>query len=329
MEQVDPRIKDVFDRVSQEIRAAAERPFIVSVMGQTGVGKSSLINALFQTTLKTDPIRPCTKDVQKVVVTGTSGSELWFYDLPGIGESEHEDGRYLDEYRSKLAESDVVLWAMHADNRSVAFDFNALSRLLGPTDEDARSQMSKLTFVLTKADLLTPPPWLFAKIRDRGSFVPHPDLSSILDEKEHYFHDVFIGPFGHLITSQTYNDSHMALSLPSFQIDQHTVSYQGLLRKQHVTELAARFPRYAHIFQRLYDNYRVIPCSSLFRYNLDQLMVIIINKLGMEAIHRLETFVRPDVLRTVLLEQATTFGNIVIVDPTEKKVLFDLTQMPL
>jgi predicted GTPase len=38
-------------------------PLKVSVMGQTGVGKSSLINALFNTKLDTDPVRPATSKI--------------------------------------------------------------------------------------------------------------------------------------------------------------------------------------------------------------------------------------------------------------------------
>ena len=39
--------------VAGDIQAAAVKPFVVSVMGTTGTGKSSLINALFGTDLKT------------------------------------------------------------------------------------------------------------------------------------------------------------------------------------------------------------------------------------------------------------------------------------
>src|SRR6476661_2745389 len=77
---------------------AANAPFIVAVIGQTGVGKSSLINALFNTDLKTDPVKPTTMTVEKVVVKGNKG-DLWFYDLPGIGESSEADQRYLEDYK--------------------------------------------------------------------------------------------------------------------------------------------------------------------------------------------------------------------------------------
>jgi hypothetical protein len=50
---------------------------------------------------------------------------------------------------------------VHADSRSAAYDAERLRRLLAGVDHDARRHvMGKLTVVLTKADTLTPPPWI-------------------------------------------------------------------------------------------------------------------------------------------------------------------------
>jgi ABC-type uncharacterized transport system ATPase component len=78
-------------QISDEVRKRLEEGknilLKVSIMGQTGVGKSSLLNALCITQLGTDRIRPCTKEIERVVTRGLSNHELWFYDLPGIGEA--------------------------------------------------------------------------------------------------------------------------------------------------------------------------------------------------------------------------------------------------
>src|SRR5690242_8937167 len=115
----DPRLRRLVDEVKGRRDKKRNAPLVIAIMGQTGVGKSSLINALFNTQLKTDPIRPSTKEIERVILKGKSGHELWFYDLPGIGESDQADTQYLTIYRQMLADSDIVLWAIHVDNRSV------------------------------------------------------------------------------------------------------------------------------------------------------------------------------------------------------------------
>src|SRR5437762_1081898 len=162
---IDRLSKSQMDQIKKEVERRlmekAHQPFVISIMGPTGVGKSSLLNALFNAQLQTGAVRPTTLKPQKIVVRGVNGHELIFWDLPGIGESEDADAHYLQLYRQHVMDSDVVLWAINADNHSTTFDVGALRKLLGNLPEAEQSLlMSRMTFVLTKADLLTPPPWI-------------------------------------------------------------------------------------------------------------------------------------------------------------------------
>ena len=69
------------------------RPVSIAVFGQTGVGKSSLLNALFDLTLETSDSEPCTKEPMYVDLYSNSQT-LRFIDIPGWGEQQIiDDGR--------------------------------------------------------------------------------------------------------------------------------------------------------------------------------------------------------------------------------------------
>lgn len=297
-------------------------------MGQTGVGKSSLINALFGTDLKTDAVRPCTKEAERVVVDG-DGGQLWFYDLPGIGEAGAVDDDYLKWYRDRLLSSDVVIWAIHADTRSVAFDLAALRRVLGLDPAEQASLMSRITFVLTKVDLLAPPPWILGTDRADAVFAPGDATAQLIAGKERYFQESFIEPFGDLITSRTHHDGGFAVDHPAITYDNTFVTYRGFLAAETAREFQARYPQFADVFERLADNYRIIPCSSLFRFNLAQVLLTIVNKLGPGAIVRFKKFTSTDQLNRIDLKRARSLCNIVVFDRRKGRIAFDLTELKL
>ncbi|NEO56769.1 MAG: hypothetical protein F6K54_29065 [Okeania sp. SIO3B5] len=62
---------------------------VVVIISKIGLAKISLINVVFNINLKTHVVKPCTMTVEKVVVKGNK-DELWFDDLPGIGEDEKD-----------------------------------------------------------------------------------------------------------------------------------------------------------------------------------------------------------------------------------------------
>ncbi len=300
--------------ILEQVNAIKNKPFKVSIIGQTGVGKSSLLNALFNLQLKTDAVKPCTKEIEEIPITNEQGSTLFFYDLPGIGESVGADAKYLQSYRTHLLESDVVLWAIHADNRSVTFDLQSLNKIIEGFDKLQQAQLvSKLTFVLTKADVLYSPPWFLIKTENNfAKFVPSKEVAAILAEKATYYQEQFLLPYGNFIVSRTHNDCHFDIKNEHLSFDELFVYYHGFLSNQVLSSLKGKYPNYSEVFDRLYNNYQVIPCSSQLRFNLPKLALAIVNKLGPEGLIRFKNFFESKQLDVVPLDKAEKLLNIVI-----------------
>lgn len=328
MENKEPNLTEEQLKLIQDVlkKRINERQFRVSIVGQTGVGKSSLLNALFGTQLKTDPVKPCTKEIEEIPIETKQKNTLFFYDLPGIGESDEADEQYLQKYREHLQSSDVILWAIHADNRSVVFDLQSLKKIMeGYTLEQKAVLMSKLTFVLTKADVLHPPSWIAAKIGNIVKFLPPPETKSTLEQKAHYYQETFIEPYGSLIVSKTYNDCNFSIKEDGFKCDQELklIYYKGYMNAEKFQSYQQKYPQYQKVFERLYDNYQVIPCSAVFRYNLNKLMLVILNKLGHEATIQFQKIVAGDALDQIPFDETENLCNLLVYDQQKQKIIFE------
>ncbi|WP_344921610.1 GTPase family protein [Streptosporangium oxazolinicum] len=327
----DGQVKKARENIRRERSAESYRPLSVAIMGQTGVGKTSLLNCLFGTDLAVGHVRPVTRRPEPVPVPGTSGHMLTFWDMPGIGESGAADETYLAMYLERLIRCDVAIWAFHADSRSTAYDEQCLRRLLdGVAIETRRLVMSKLTFVLTKADTLTPPPWIFDMRGDRGTFNPGGALLRRLEEKAAYYESVFLEPHGDTLLTSTYGTGEFTVSDDRLGFDRRGVHYRGHFSQRVCDTYSERYPAHREVFSRLRDNHRVLPCSALFRFNLTRLMTGVVNRLGPTAVFRFRRLLQDvDALTDVPVATARTYGNVMIWDGERGAKAFDLTEIPL
>lgn len=124
----------------------------VGVFGKTGVGKSSLCNALFGTDIcPISDVEACTRDTKEVILKmGDNGIKL--IDVPGVGESTERDEEYGKLYAKLLPELDLVLWLIKSDDRALASDENFYKNVVKPHINEGKP----FFFVLNQVDKIEP-----------------------------------------------------------------------------------------------------------------------------------------------------------------------------
>ena len=129
----------------------------VALIGFTGVGKSSTINALFNAGQAISDVRACTQEAHEghgdvSEYTGSQGTVV-VYDMPGLGEDLQADQRHLGTYATVLPRVDVAVWTFHAGDRAMTPMQHALLTL---QDRIGPDFASKLIFAVNKADAIAP-----------------------------------------------------------------------------------------------------------------------------------------------------------------------------
>ncbi len=106
----------------QELNQLVMYEPVIGIMGKTGVGKSSLCNALFRSEVcVVNAVEACTRQPQRVRLR-FGNHYLTLVDLPGVGESQARDGEYRELYRELMPQLDMVLWVLKADDRAFSVE---------------------------------------------------------------------------------------------------------------------------------------------------------------------------------------------------------------
>lgn len=123
---------------------------VIGIMGKTGVGKSSLCNALFAD--KVSPVSDVTACTRDPLCFRLQVGEhaMTIVDLPGVGESERRDVEYAELYSQQLPRLDLVLWLIKADDRALAVDELFYRQVIG------EAYRHKVLFVISQSDKVEP-----------------------------------------------------------------------------------------------------------------------------------------------------------------------------
>ena len=142
--------EQVFGKLDEEITG---RPFKVAVIGQSGVGKSSTLNAVFGLNLPTSDIEEGTTEIIEKVFPMRDGFNLSIYDMPGLLQSRKRDKVYEEMYREILPQCDVIVYIIKANTRNIGDDCRILKDVVLPICNE-NSIKDNLIIAVNKVDTI-------------------------------------------------------------------------------------------------------------------------------------------------------------------------------
>lgn len=174
------------ERMGREVdKAIASEPIpTIAIIGETGVGKTTTLNSLFNAGAEVGHSRPTTKvaggfDVEISDHHGNKG-DIRVIDMPGLGESIARAQELGQLYDRHLPDADVILWVHPASDRMLEFSQRKITEIFR---EELGPLADHLVFGLNKADDMHPQNW-----RHHAN-VPSEEQLKNLDDAERNFSD--------------------------------------------------------------------------------------------------------------------------------------------
>ncbi len=141
------------DRIKSKIEKLVHYFPKVGILGKTGVGKSSLCNALFgQEIAEVDHIEACTSSPEEYFITLSKESQrgIVIIDTPGIGYREDMQNEAL--YQDLLPKLDAMLWILKADDRAYSTEQQFYRDVLQPNLHESQP----VILVMNQVDKVEP-----------------------------------------------------------------------------------------------------------------------------------------------------------------------------
>ena len=129
------------------------RPFKVAIIGQSGVGKSSTLNAIFGLKLPVSDIAEGTTEIIEKVFPMRDGFNLSIYDMPGLLQNRGRDKVYEEMYREILPQCDVIVYVIRANARNIGDDCKILKEVVLPIC-NAEGIKDNVIIAVNKVDII-------------------------------------------------------------------------------------------------------------------------------------------------------------------------------
>lgn len=158
-----PKIPGLNEQQLLELREAAKKelanPPRIALIGESGVGKSTTINSMFNQGLEISHVKACTQEAYEfeIPVRELNGQEGSFiiYDMPGLGEDIDADKKHKITYKQVLQKCDVAVWILDGVTRHFTQTQLALRDVVGV----AMGDLDRLVIGINKVDSIRPGTW--------------------------------------------------------------------------------------------------------------------------------------------------------------------------
>ena len=184
----NPELKERILSLSRSYQEVKNKPLSIGIMGKSGAGKSSFVNALCQEDVcRTSGVDGCTRETQQIAIK-LGEMEIHLYDFPGIAENSRWDKIYWNLYVRYLRKMDIIFWLIKVDDRAVAKDEKFYKRYI----ENDLKLSNKFIILLSQADKAEP-----NREWDHKAFKPSQAQKETLLKNKQRIYTNFINPTTH------------------------------------------------------------------------------------------------------------------------------------